>query len=419
MFKPAPAYIPVRRRRLGGLVASLVVHAIMFVALVVDWPNSGSEQAGGADDQAMAVELVPPSAVGEALPGDEALSPETEEPDAEPLVLEGFSFDVEAIRERRDDLFAFLTHDLVFLNRLDEWLRAPKDRLVNPFSSGEQSTARPPFTATDEEIRATVDRAWSRRDRWKSFQEIAGLLRTHDPDAGRLPALLQHYLEANILQPYYSSATKDPRLWTLLGLAADHADFIDLVRSFARAHPSSRATTELLFLLDELAQGSRDALLVLITTNPAGDLERTRWKDRDAFELVGDIWRQYRGWLDERRLNTVPAINAAYDRVRIKLLETILAVTPDRYRATDARYLLGEIYFYQGDFREAQRWWRGMTPSPRDTYGGAASELVDRLSSRGGLSAADTHVILAGEREVWLEFSRERLRRFGYAFDTF
>jgi hypothetical protein len=72
-----------------------------------------------------------------------------------------------------------------------------------------------------------------------------------------------------------------------------------------------------------------------------------------------------------------------FDPLRgLRGLQLILAVTPNRYRATDARYL-------------------------------------DHLTSPGGLSAADTHVVLAGQRQMWLDFSRERLRRFGYAFDTF
>jgi hypothetical protein len=418
MFTLQDRRVPVPRRA-GGLAVSLVVHALLAAALVVEWPRIRSLTARDAGAREPVVELVPPSAVAEALPGDASLSQEVPADTAPPVDVDGFTFDIASIRARRNELFTFLTSDLLFLDRLDQQVRAPGRRLINPFSAGDRSTARPAFVARDDDIRAIVDRAWSRRDRWKSFQEIAALLRHHDPDGGRLPALLQHYLEANILQPYYPGPTKDPRLWTMLGLAADHADFIDLTRAFARAHPSSRATIELLFLLDELAQGSRDALLILVNTNPASELERTRLADREAYELAAGIWRYYRAWLAERDLDSVAAINAAYDRIRVKLLATILALTPGGYRAADARYLLGEIYFYRGMTADAHRWWRGMTPSPRDTYYTPAIEVLDQLTSPGGLGAADTHVILAGARQVWLDFSRERLRRFGYAFDTF
>ncbi len=52
-------------------------------------------------------------------------------------------------------------------------------------------------------------------------------------------------------------------MWAQLGLAADHVDFIDFVSEYASQHPSSKTTTELLFLVDKLAQASLDALVTL------------------------------------------------------------------------------------------------------------------------------------------------------------
>ena len=61
-----------------------------------------------------------------------------------------------------------------------------------------------------------------------------------------------------------------------MDIAADHADFIELIADYAVRHPSTKATTELLFLLDKLTQASFDALTTLLNTEPRRDL---RWTD--------------------------------------------------------------------------------------------------------------------------------------------
>ncbi len=338
---------------------------------------------------------------------------------AEPLRVAGFDFDVARIRERRNTLFPFLTLDLLFLQGLDEQVRSTRRRMTNPFPPREPLTVRPPLSLDEAAMQGVIDRTWSRRERWRSFSELATLITAHDPDQGRLPQLLQRYLDANILQPYYQSGTPDPRFWTVLGLAADHADFIDFVRGFARRHPSSRATTELLFLLDELVQGSRDALLILLDANPAADLERTRLADRNAYELAVAVQRQYRQWLAQRQLDSAAAISARYDELRLRLLSTIVESTPAGYRAADARYLAGEIFFYQKNTPEALRWWGAITPDAGDSYAIAYPELLQELKSPSGLSAAEINAILGGERSRWLEVSRRRLRQFGHSFTTF
>src|SRR5690606_4712399 len=104
------------------------------------------------------------------------------------------------------------------------------------------------------------------------FGPIATRLRTYDPDRGQLSALVRRYRERNFLQPYVDTGTPDARVWTTLGLAADHRDFVELILAFATANPSSITTTELLFMLDDLAQGSRDLLLELMSLDVAKDL---------------------------------------------------------------------------------------------------------------------------------------------------
>jgi hypothetical protein len=75
--------------------------------------------------------------------------------------------------------------------------------------------------------------------------------------------------ERNLLQPYVDSAAPDPRFWVMLGLATDHIDVIEFVGRYTRQHPSSRTTTELLFLLDELAEANRGAFDLLLRTDVA------------------------------------------------------------------------------------------------------------------------------------------------------
>ena len=408
-----------RARRARGLAGSLALHAAVF-ALIALTPLDRHSPSRDTAASSVVVAFVPPSDA-RVEPNDHALSEghSAATDSAAPLRVAGFNFDVARIRARRNTLFPFLTLDLLFLQGLDEQVRSTRRRLVNPFPPRQPPTVRPPLSLTDAAVQGVIDRSWSRRERWRSFSELAVLISAHDPNEGGVPQLLQRYLDANILQPYYQSTTPDPRFWTILGLAADHADFIDFVRGFARRHPSSRTTTELLFLLDELVQGSRDALLILLDTNPPADLERTRLADRDAYELAVAVQRQYREWLAPRQLDSAGAINARYDEIRLRLLSTIIESTPGGYRAADARYLAGEIFFYQHNTPEAIRWWRAITPDAGDSYAIAYSELLQELKSPSGLSAAEINAILGGERGRWLDASRRRLRQFGHSFTTF
>jgi hypothetical protein len=60
-----------------------------------------------------------------------------------------------------------------------------------------------------------------------------------------------------------------------------------------------------------------------------------------------------------------------------------------------------------------------MTPRPGDSYFEAYSELLPEVQRGGAGLTAKAIAILGGEHGRWLEMSRQRLRQFGYSFDTF
>jgi len=75
--------------------------------------------------------------------------------------------------------------------------------------------------------------------------------------------------------------------------------------------------------------------------------------------------------------------------------------------------------FNQNKMPEALRVWRGITPDRRDTYVTAYSEILSQLQSPNGGNGAEINRILGAEYRRWLDYSEERLRQFGYAFDRF
>jgi hypothetical protein len=242
----------------------------------------------------------------------------------------------------------------------------------------------------------------------------------HHPDEGRLPELLHEYVEHNGLQPYAESTMRDPRLWAQLGLAADHLDFIEFVREYASQHPSSRAAIELLFLLESLARASLDALTLLVGTDPDEQLQWTRESNRRAYDVLVAIRDHYRGELQRRGLVPSGALTLWYDEVRLAILRTILRTAPDGYRAADARFLMGAIYWSQGRADAAADSWRGMVVQRDDRYAVAATQMLDEVQAGGTApDAARVQQILDGEQGRWLMSSIGRLRRFGFHLDTF
>ena len=141
--------------------------------------------------------------------------------------------------------------------------------------------------------------------------------------------------------------------------------------------------------------------------------------NRDAYDLAVAIRREYDTWLQHRKLTSADDINAQYDRIRLRLLTTIIDSTPSGYRAADARFLAGEILFNQKRVPEALSCSQRIIPNPQDSYVDAYSHVLQELHSTRGTSVQEIDRILRAEHGRWLMFSYDRLRQFGYAFDTF
>jgi len=352
--------------------------------------------------------------------------------DSASLSLPDFEFNITKIGTRRNVLFPFITADLSFLETLRRETALSQRRLVNPFQAADRSgtASRPPFLINTAALDRAVDRAWTRRERWTKFSEVVNVLQRSDPDHGRAADLVKAYRDRNILQPIcdYRIVTGPPlreriitdhMVWVMLENAADHADFVDFVHAFTRERPSSRVTTELLFIIDKLVQGNRDALIEVLTIDPSRDLALTSSVNRTAFDLVVAIRRHYATWMAEHDLDSVSAIRGRYDDVRLRILSTIIETTPGGYRAGDAQFLMGELLFNQGKVSEAARSWSNIVPDPTDSYASTYVELTNELRTS---QAADTQRIRrALERRQaasWF-FSSDRLHQFGSACDRF
>jgi hypothetical protein len=331
-------------------------------------------------------------------------------------------FDFTKVRDRGRLLFPFLTLRLP-LESVESGARHAATHLVNPFAGGGAPTSTlPPLELSDAALQTLIDHAWSRRDRWRTFQPLLELAERHNPDTGRVPAMLRKYIDQNLLQPYLDTSIPDPRFWTELGIAADHADYIDFITRYTSKHPSTRAATELMFLLDKLAQGSYDALVTLLGATPTR-MDLTRDRSREASSLVDLLRRYYRSELDLKELLPHTALRAFYDNIRLAILTGVVKTTPDGYRASDARFLIGGIYWRQGKAEDAVRWWREMTIDPTDDYVTWYSDILDavgRADPGGGtIDRGRINDALDAERREWITFWKARLKQFGFAFDTY
>lgn len=412
--------------RTEGLGASLTLHVAVFALLA-----GGPLQPGTGPAPMLALTYVAQIPAADDAPTSQSASPDppiAETPVEGPapdgtiaelaLSLPDFDADVTKIANA-EDLFPFLTHPLLFLDDARARFRETSDRLFNPLGRERPASTNPPLVASDALLQQLVDDAWSRRERWSNFAEIAGVLTTHDPQEGSAYLLMRRYLDQNLLQPYYDTTTRDPRFWVMLGLAADHQRLIEFVQSFVRQHPSSRTTTELLFMLDEFTQASRDTLLMLLSTDPRTDLEATRDASLRAFQLAASVHQRYRDLTRDRGLTDTRSLRLYFDDVRLGILKTIIATTPDDYGVTDARFLAGRILWDQNKVAEALDWWNDLGPDGRDAYTAASTAIRRELAFRDGETSAQISRILGVEYRRWLTFSEERLRQFGYEFDTF
>jgi hypothetical protein len=337
------------------------------------------------------------------------------------VALPGFTFDFGKVVNRASALFPFLTGSAMLDRVTAPARRRTRARLTNPFAGQAADQRKPKLAIGAAAMQSLIDKSWSRRDRWRLFQPVGAIVNAHDPNEGRLPALVAGYVAQNGLQPYIDNGMRDPRLWVELGLAADHRDFIDFVSRYASAHAGTKAATEMLFLLDKLAQGSLDALTTLADTSPEADLQWTRRANREAYDAIVTIRDYYRTQLERRGLLSAEALTAHYDRVRLDVLDSILLTTPEGYRSADARFLMGAIYWKQGKAAHARRVWKEMTIDPTDCYAIAAGQILNamRAAEERGLDRARITQILQNERGRWVSFSYDRLHEFGYRFDTF
>ena len=404
---------PILTRRLGGLAASAALHAlaILLPQLPARTADPGAPAAGGPEIVAVA-----PGAVADAPAAPAGAGGRVEPRRA--LEIAGIAIDLPKLVDRADRLFPFLAvaaADLVPDARSSRSGR----RLRTPYGVARGGPTRPPLVIGDRALDRIVDEAWSRNARWGPFAPIARLLESHDADHGRAADLLRAYTDRNLLQPYYDGDVRDGRFWIMLGLAADHLEFLDLVGRFARQHPSSRVTTELWFLLEELAQGSRDTLLMLLSTSPDAALRQTLAEDPEAFRFAVQVRARYSGWLRERGLEAERAVRRRYDRVRLALLAAIVERSPGGYRVADARYLAGVIHFEQNDLAGAERWWRAGPHDPGGTYAAAYAGVLEAMRLPEARRAAAIAAVLGGEHRRWLDFSEGRLARFGYAVDRY
>lgn len=408
-----------RNRRFAAYGASLALH-LAVLALLTGRPQTPQASTSGSASPTITIVTLeqPVDAPAPLLPRAEGIGL----PDTPDVTVDGLSFDVDKIARRRDALFPFLTADFAF-EALEATLTVDTQRsLTSPFGA-HRDAERPPLALRAPAMQRLVDNTWSRRDRWNSFAPIRHLVETSDGDTGDLPRLLKAYFEQNILQPYYDTSVPDPRVWVMLGLAADHVDFIDFILRLLRERGVTRASIELLLLLDKLVQGNRDALLALLKLDPA-HMASTHSVNPKAYELLVELRDAYRVRLASRGLVTETQIAERYDEVRLTLLNAVIASAPDRYRVNDARYLAGAIHWRAGRIDDALRAWRAMQPHAGDSYFAEASRirtLLDSGTNRAGAGLDSRRVLAAleAERGRWLLFSFDRLHQFGFEFDTY
>jgi hypothetical protein len=403
--EPMPAW-----RGRSTWAVSLAAHAAALIAwlIVATIPPAVDAPAAAPMREIARIELAPPDDA--PLFTERAIPPE----ELSGYDISGLPFNLAKIDARRAALFPFLTADLSFIERFATDVRTSSAKLKNPLD--EPLMARP--LLLDAALRQQViDEAWARRDRWRQFRQIRSLLIGHDAHAGDAPMLMRGYLDQNLLQPYCDGRSKDGQFWALLENSTEYVDFLDFIRSYARTRSSSRTTTELLFLMDELAQGNREVAQTVLGTRVSHDLVHTATASPLAARLAAGIGDDLRVWLATNGY-TQQQLGAAFDAVRLRILSSIIETTPDGYRASDARFLAGEIFFKQGNFEEAMQWWSPMRPRDGDTYAAAAT-AIQKMLEPGRVDVAALRSVMWRESGRWHDVNYARLRKFGYRCDSY
>lgn len=137
-----------------------------------------------------------------------------------------------------------------------------------------------------------------------------------------------------------------------------------------------------------------------------------------------ELRRHYRAELTRLGLTTGDRISRHYDAVRLSILQGILRTTPDGYRANDARFLIGAIQWRQGKRTEALQAWQQAGEVPGDSYAIASGQLAavrraKTAQTREHDLARQVDRILKFEYGRWWDLSYDRLKKFGFTFDTY
>ena len=402
----------------GAFTLSVAVHGGLLLWLIGPFWITRQQST----ERPMRVVLLPPIE-DSRFPGINPIDRDTTRWKVDPIAQDDrlAEADLNRIVNHIDVLFPFVTPGLA----IDAFFPSSggPSRLVfdNPYRADPNSAVsrKGPLDLSPDALRQVVDASWSRGRRWASFQTIRTYLDAHDPLDDRLALLAQMYRDQNALQPYADGSIRDLRMWAQVGLAADHVLFIGYIRQYAARHPRTKVATELLFLLDTIAQANADALATLVETDQPEDLQWTMQANPRAYILMRRIEQEYARELARRGLVTRAAIDAYYDRVRLQILSGILRTTPEGYRANDARFLIGSIHWQQARRREALDAWRGMTPGGGDDTHASAIAQIREAVRLGVPDGRNIEHILKNKHGRWLAFSDDRLRRFGYRFDTY
>ena len=326
-----------------------------------------------------------------------------------------FDFDIEKIGSRVGRLLPFTEPIL-----LSSTTRAPgTGGNGRAFVLGADLAAKsPPLTLSVVEMQAVLDASWSRRQRWDSFQQILDLTQRFDPQQGDLPMLLRRYANDNLLQPFHASQNPEPRVWGSLSVAADHFNFVQFITAFVQRVPSSKVTTELLFLLDKLVQANLQAALTLFELDTVNGMSWTKSMSPKGAATLIAVHRHHERALGRRGMWDTSALARRYDDVRVGILRHLIRTTPQGYRVNDARFLIGEIHWHQRRQSEAFEAWGGIRPDQTDEYFVAYSEV--RASIEDGVTARpQIDAVLNEQTRRWVDASFRRLRHFGFAFDTY
>ncbi len=321
-----------------------------------------------------------------------------------------FSIDLVRIRERRNDLFPFVTWNLGFLRS------RPWDVHGNSleFHSSLTDIAPPAgeeLMLSPQEVQSIVDRAFSRRHRWANLEELVNLAERYRGDRGDLATIFRGYAQQNVPQPYRDWSDEDPVFWIMLMLSSDDAPLIEFVAQYLRRYPPNDVSTELLFMLDASAESSCDVLgRLLLAGTPEVPLRATQLRSPEAFALATSLASAYRSWVRRHAADVPTRCTAA----RVAILRRIIDTSPSGYGSADARFRLGQLLWTAGRREEAVDWWGGMTADGRAQYADARKAITGAIDE-GALenNPGRFSSILRDAELRWRVAAADRLDQFG------